>query len=48
MLDMILNSTVPIFFVMALGYFAGWSRDIDNRRVAELTALVRAITESRG
>jgi malonate transporter and related proteins len=40
MLDMILNSTVPMFFVMALGYFAGWSRDIDNRRVAELTALV--------
>nr|WP_255569491.1 AEC family transporter [Neoroseomonas alba] len=31
---------VPIFAVMALGYFAGWMRDIDNRHVGELNALV--------
>ncbi len=31
---------MPLFFVMALGYFAGWLRDIDNQHVAELNALV--------
>src|SRR5580692_3999701 len=40
MLDIIVGSTVPVFFVMALGYFAGWMRDIDNRHVTELNALV--------
>ena len=40
MLDIILGSTVPVFFVIALGYVAGWTRKIDNRRVAELNALV--------
>jgi len=40
MLDVILDSTVPIFFVMAVGYLAGWTRDIDNHHVAELNALV--------
>ena len=40
MLDIILGSTVPVFFVIALGYLAGWTRKIDNRRVAELNALV--------
>jgi malonate transporter len=40
MLDIILNSTVPVFFVIALGYLAGWTRKIDNHRVAELNALV--------
>ena len=40
MLDIILGSTVPVFFVIALGYFAGWTRKIDNHRVAELNALV--------
>jgi malonate transporter len=40
MLDIIVGSTVPVFFVMALGYLAGWMRDIDNRHVAELNALV--------
>ena len=34
------NSLVPIFVVMALGYFAGWIRDLDNKHVAELNALV--------
>jgi malonate transporter and related proteins len=37
---MILNSIVPVFFVMVLGYLAGWMRDIDNHHVAELNALV--------
>jgi hypothetical protein len=27
MLHMILGSIVPVFFVMALGYLAGWTRD---------------------
>ena len=40
MLDIILGSTVPVFFVIALGYFAGWTRKIDNHHVAELNALV--------
>lgn len=40
MLHMILGSIVPVFFVMALGCLAGWTRDIDNHHVAELNALV--------
>lgn len=40
MTEVLLNSLVPIFAVMALGYFAGWIRDIDNRHVTELNALV--------
>src|ERR1700742_3460485 len=40
MIDILLDALVPIFSVMALGYFAGWSRDINNRHVAELNALV--------
>jgi malonate transporter and related proteins len=40
MLDIILGATVPVFFVIALGYFAGWTRKIDNHHVAELNALV--------
>jgi malonate transporter and related proteins len=40
MLNVIVSSIVPVFFVMALGYLAGWVRDIDNHRVAELNALV--------
>jgi len=40
MLNIILGSTVPVFFVMAVGYLAGWTRDIDNHHVAEVNALV--------
>jgi malonate transporter len=40
MLHIILGSIIPVFFVMALGYLAGWTRDIDNHHVAELNALV--------
>jgi malonate transporter len=38
--EIILNSLVPIFFGMALGYVGGWTRDVDNKHVAELNALV--------
>ena len=40
MIDVLLNALVPIFAGMALGYVAGWIRDIDNRHVADLNALV--------
>jgi malonate transporter len=40
MTTILLDALVPIFAVLALGYFAGWVRDIDNRHVAELNALV--------
>jgi malonate transporter and related proteins len=40
MTTVLLDSLVPIFAVMALGYFAGWIRDVDNQNVAELNALV--------
>jgi malonate transporter and related proteins len=40
MINILLNSLVPIFAVMALGYLAGWIRDVDNRHVAQLNALV--------
>jgi malonate transporter and related proteins len=40
MLGIILGSTVPVFFVIALGYFAGRTRKIDNHHIAELNALV--------
>jgi malonate transporter len=40
MIDILLNSLVPIFAVMALGYLAGWIREIDNHHIAELNALV--------
>jgi malonate transporter len=38
--EIILNSLVPIFFGMALGYVGGWTRDVDNTHVGELNALV--------
>jgi malonate transporter and related proteins len=40
MIDVLLNSLVPIFAVMALGYLAGSIRDIDNHHVGALNALV--------
>jgi malonate transporter len=40
MIDILVNSLVPIFAVMGIGYFAGWIRDVDNHHVAELNALV--------
>jgi malonate transporter len=40
MINILLNSLVPIFAVMALGYLAGWIRNVDNHRVAGLNALV--------
>jgi malonate transporter and related proteins len=40
MLVIILESLLPVFFGMALGYLGGWTRDVDNKHVAELNALV--------
>jgi malonate transporter len=40
MTEILLDSLLPIFVAMALGYIAGWTRDIDNHHVAELNALV--------
>jgi malonate transporter len=40
MLTIILNALVPVFFGLALGYLAGWTRDVNNTHVAELNALV--------
>lgn len=39
-LNIILGSIVPVFVVIALGYFAGWTRRIDSQAVAGLNALV--------
>jgi malonate transporter len=39
MTEILLDSLIPIFVVMALGYLAGWTRDIDNNHLAELNAL---------
>jgi malonate transporter len=40
MITILLNALIPIFAIMALGYLAGWTRDINNRHVTELNALV--------
>jgi malonate transporter and related proteins len=40
MVDTILTSLVPVFFVMVLGFVAGLTKDIDNRNIASLNALV--------
>lgn len=40
MLELILNSLVPVFFGIGLGFVGGWTRDLDNHHVGELTALV--------
>ena len=40
MTETLLDSLMPISVVMALGYLAGWTRDIDNNHLAELNALV--------
>jgi hypothetical protein len=38
MTAILLNSLLPVFAVIVLGYFAGWVRDIDNQPVGELNA----------
>jgi len=40
MLTIILGALVPVFFGLALGYLAGWTRDVDNTHVSELNAMV--------
>jgi len=40
MIETILASLVPVFFVMILGFAAGLTKDIDNRNIGSLNALV--------
>jgi malonate transporter and related proteins len=40
MIDTIMASLVPVFLVMVLGYVAGLTKDIDNRNIGSLNALV--------
>lgn len=40
MLTIILDALVPVFFILGLGYVAGWTRDVDNTKVAGLNAMV--------
>jgi malonate transporter and related proteins len=40
MTDGLFDALLPVFAVMALGYVAGWIRDIDNHHIDELNALV--------
>jgi len=40
MIETILASLVPVFFVMILGFVAGLTKDIDNRNIGSLNALV--------
>jgi malonate transporter len=37
---MILNALVPVFFVMGMGYYAGFRKMIDNQKVANLNLFV--------
>ena len=40
MLKIILDALLPVFFGIALGYLGGWTRDLDNKQVSQLNALV--------
>jgi malonate transporter len=40
MIDTIVASLAPVFLVMALGFVAGLTKDIDNRNIGSLNALV--------
>jgi malonate transporter and related proteins len=40
MIDIIVASLAPVFLVMALGFVAGLTKDIDNRNIGSLNALV--------
>jgi malonate transporter len=40
MLTTIATALVPVFFVMGLGYFAGWKKIVDNQHVNSLNALL--------
>lgn len=40
MLLMILNALAPVFFVMGMGYYAGYVKRVDNKNVATLNAFV--------
>ena len=40
MLKIILDALLPVFFGIGLGYLGGWTRDLDNKQVGQLNALV--------
>jgi malonate transporter and related proteins len=40
MIDTIFASLVPLFLVMILGFVVGLTKDIDNRNIGSLNALV--------
>lgn len=40
MIKIILDALLPVFFGIALGYLGGWTRDLDNKQVGQLNALV--------
>ena len=40
MIDIIVASLAPVFLVIALGFVAGLTKDIDNRNIGSLNALV--------
>ena len=43
MLTIILEALTPVFFGLALGYLAGYTRNVNNAHVAELNSLAAAI-----
>jgi predicted permease len=40
MINSILASLVPVFLVMILGFVAGLTKDVDNRNIGSLNAMV--------
>src|ERR1700677_3891490 len=40
MLTTIATALVPVFFVLGLGYFAGWKKIVDNQKVNSLNTLL--------
>jgi len=44
MITLVASALVPVFFVLALGYWAGWKRLVDNQQVRSLNVLVMNFT----
>ena len=40
MMMMILNALAPVFFVMGMGYYAGYVKRVDNQNVKTLNLFV--------
>jgi malonate transporter and related proteins len=40
MIGLIAETLVPVFFVLALGYYAGWGKHVNNEQLTELNAFV--------